>query len=81
MIKQGFLFCFLSLFMFTLISCKSVEHAKLKTPVDATTKPIQNQIKKIHQLNSLGVHAFNQFEGARLNNFKTWVNIPKSFFF
>ena len=41
-----------------------------KTPVDTTTKPIQNQVKKTYTISELGVFASNEFDGARLNGFE-----------
>jgi len=59
------------LYSFTvLISCNSAKRVSFKTPVDTTSKPIQNQVKKTYLLNDLGVYASNEFDAARLNNFK-----------
>ena len=69
--KQELLLCILCLYSFTAItSCKGAKKVAFKTPVDTTTKPIQNQVKKTYELNDLGVYASNEFDAARLNGFK-----------
>jgi len=51
------------------ISCKSTEPVSLDfpDPVDTSDKPIKLQLRKTYHID--GVHADNQYPGARLNNF------------
>lgn len=63
----------IKLTFFTLllcIGCKSIKEVKFKTPVDTTTKRIENQIKRVYSIEDLGVYASNKFDGARLNSFE-----------
>ncbi len=53
-----------------LNSCFSVKNVNFKTPVDTTTKRINNQLKTIYSINDLGVFVSNKFDGARLNDLK-----------
>jgi hypothetical protein len=52
------------------VGCHSAKPIPFKSPVDTTTKPIVYQIKKVYNLESVGVFASNQFDGARLNGFE-----------
>ncbi len=52
------------------ISCINVKKVAFKTPVDTTTKRIQKQVKQSYKIGELGVHASNDFDGARLNGFE-----------
>lgn len=55
---------------FILASCTSVKTVSFKTPVNTTSKPILNQVKKTYKLNDIGVYASNEFAAARLNGFE-----------
>lgn len=63
-------------FLFAGISCKT-PNKTAKTPIyddkDTRTREIQYQIKRTFRFPSQGVHATNQFPGARLNDM-TMVN-------
>lgn len=64
---------FVSLICFLLFTTCKVYDAKpydFPNPVDTTTRPIELQEKKIFALEAQGVYADNQFDGARLNDFK-----------
>ncbi len=52
------------------ISCINVKKVAFKTPVDTTTKRIQKQVKQSYKIGEFGVHASNDFDGARLNGFE-----------
>ena len=52
-----------------MVSCKSVKEVAFETPVDTTSKEITFQKKQEYFLEEAGVHASNQFDGARLNDF------------
>ena len=54
----------------TFSGCNSVKKVAFKTPVDTTTKKINNQLKKTYYINDLDVYASNQFDAARLNGFE-----------
>lgn len=53
-----------------LLSCKSyvAQPHDYPDPVDTTTRPIEFQEKKTYSIN--GIHASNEFDGARLNGFE-----------
>ncbi len=53
-----------------IVSCKSIDTVSFETPVDTTTKAISNQKKQTFALDTIGVYASNEFDGARLNGFK-----------
>lgn len=56
-----------SLLCMLLWACSGVKPVGFETPVDTTTKPIANQIRQTFKIESLGVYASNEFDGARLN--------------
>lgn len=53
-----------------LYGCSPIKKVDFKTPVDTTTKRINNQKKQVYSINDLGVYASNMFDAARLNGFK-----------
>ena len=53
-----------------LSSCASVKEVQFENYIDTTQKAITFQQKKTFALNELGVFASNEFDGARLNDFK-----------
>ena len=53
-----------------LLSCSSAKKVAFELPVDTSTKKITKQLKTTYSINELGVHASNEFDGARLNGFK-----------
>lgn len=52
------------------MSCGGAATVAFETPVDTTTKPIKKQEKKVYYLEDLGIYASNNFDGARLSDFK-----------
>lgn len=69
--RERLVFCVLYLLTTVItVSCSGAKKVAFKTPVDTSSKPIQNQIKKTYSLNDLGVYATNEFDAARLNDFK-----------
>ncbi len=66
--KDFFLLIILSVFVF--YGCTSLKAVIFKTPIDTTTKRINNQLKKTYGFNDIGVFASNKFDGARLNGFE-----------
>ena len=70
--KISNIFSLLSVLFCTVIfSCSSVKTVDFKKPVDTTTKQIQLQTKQTYHLKDVNVFASNEFDGARLNGFKT----------
>ncbi len=66
-------FSYFSFFLFIglFISCQTTYQAQpydFPKPVDTTDKPVEFQEKKVYTIN--GIAADNQFDGARLNDFK-----------
>lgn len=53
-----------------LIGCGGAASVAFETPVDTKTKKITYQEKKTYTIDDLGVHASNDFDGARLNGFQ-----------
>ena len=53
-----------------LYGCSPVKKVAFKTPVDTTTKRINNQKKQIYSLSDIDVYASNKFDAARLNGFE-----------
>lgn len=53
-----------------MVGCSGVKKVAFETPVNTTSKPIQNQVKKTYTINELGIYASNEFDGARLNGFE-----------
>jgi len=51
-------------------ACYAPQKVSFEKPVDTTTKAIEFQIKKTYTLEGMGVHASNEFDGARLNGFE-----------
>lgn len=63
---------YLTFLLFTIYSCQTAYQARpydFPNPVDTTDKPIELQEKKVYTT-AKGVSADNQFDGARLNDFK-----------
>lgn len=53
-----------------LIGCSGPRHVKFSSPVDTRSKLVSDPIKQVFSISELGVYATNNFDGARLNNFK-----------
>lgn len=53
-----------------IYGCSSSQKVAFKEPVDTSNKVIISQIKKTFLINDLDVFASNEFDGARLNDFK-----------
>jgi len=51
-------------------ACYAPQKVSFEKPIDTTTKAIEFQIKKTYAIESMGVHASNEFDGARLNGFE-----------
>ena len=60
-------FIYLLLVFIFLNSCKTTNSITFKSPVDTTSRQISYQEKKTYFLESLGLYANNEFDGARLN--------------
>lgn len=60
----------LILFFVLVYGCSSVKQVDFKTPVDTTTKRINNQKKQIFSIEDLEIYASNKFDAARLNGFE-----------
>lgn len=56
--------------LLVLIGCGGAATVAFETPVDTKTKKITYQEKKTYTIDDLGVHASNEFDGARLNGFQ-----------
>lgn len=56
--------------LFFLAACNSAKQVNFKSPVDTKTKPIALQKKQTYFIEDIGVYASNEFDGARLNDFK-----------
>ncbi|MEE9407763.1 MAG: M14 family metallopeptidase [Polaribacter sp.] len=56
--------------LFIGFGCSTLKEVQFKTPVDTTTKKIDNQKKTIFSIDDIGVYASNEFDGARLNGFE-----------
>jgi hypothetical protein len=61
---------FLSISLLFIIGCSGVKPVPFKTPVDTSSKTIEVQTRQTFQLNTIGVFASNEFDGARLNGFE-----------
>ena len=68
--KQITISLIFSTFLLLLVGCSGVKKVAFETPVNTTSKPIQNQVKKTYTINELGIYASNEFDGARLNGFE-----------
>ncbi len=66
-IQRIVFYCFL---LPLLIGCGSAAPVAFETPVDTKTKAITYQEKKTYTIDDLGIHASNDFDGARLNGFQ-----------
>lgn len=71
---RSYLYIFLKylsyLCLSTLLGCTSLQKVYFASPVDTTTKEIDFQEKRTFHLKEVGVFASNDFEGARMNDFK-----------
>lgn len=54
----------------TFFGCTSIKKVDFETPINTHSRPITYQEKKTFKLESLGVFASNEFDGARLSGFK-----------
>lgn len=66
-IQRNVFYCFL---LVLLIGCGSAAPVAFETLVDTKTKEITYQEKKTYTIDDLGIHASNNFDGARLNGFR-----------
>ena len=58
------------IFACVVVSCTGVKPVAFDTPIDTTSKVLNNQNKQTFELDGLGVFASNEFDGARLNGFE-----------
>ena len=65
--KKLILFIFFNTLFF---ACSSIQPTAFKTYVDTTSKPISKQVKQTFIIDDKDVYASNDFNGARLNDFK-----------
>ena len=64
------LLTFISLFIFGCGPWKKHAAYPFPEPVDTTTKPIEQQVKKTYNFSREGITVTNEFEGARVNDCK-----------
>lgn len=69
-VKFDLLKAFYLAFFLNFIHCTSPRKIVFENRIDTTNKPITIQEKKIFKLDSVGVFASNNFDTARLNDFK-----------
>ncbi|MEE9362212.1 MAG: M14 family metallopeptidase [Cellulophaga sp.] len=68
--KKSFYLVLILLNLFAFSGCSTLENVEFEKPVDTTTKQIQYQKKQTYHLKEVNVFVSNEFDGARLNDFK-----------